>query len=154
TDASIVALPSLSCAPGAGQQNCAPCGSPGTTPKRMPTRRRIYWPGLRRCCIAAECRARNLLKGQWQSPSTGDRVLAKTKTEEYAPMKPDGTAERHRRFGDLADDIAARMPDREGLVFGSARYTFREIASRIDDAARRLIAAGVGHGDHVALWLN
>jgi fatty-acyl-CoA synthase len=59
-----------------------------------------------------------------------------------------------RRFGDLAHDIAARLPDREGLVFGAARYTFREVAARIDEAARRLIAAGVGHGEHVALWLN
>ncbi|WIM11952.1 AMP-binding protein [Enhydrobacter sp.] len=62
--------------------------------------------------------------------------------------------DRQRRFGDLADDIAARLPDREGLVFGAARHTFREIAARIDDAARRLIAAGVRHGEHVALWLN
>ena len=59
-----------------------------------------------------------------------------------------------RRFGDLADDIAARLPDREGLVFGTSRYTFRDVAARIDEAARRLIAAGVGHGEHVALWLN
>ena len=59
-----------------------------------------------------------------------------------------------RRFGDLADDIAARLPDREGLVFGASRYTFREVAARIDEAARRLMAAGVGHGEHVALWLN
>jgi fatty-acyl-CoA synthase len=59
-----------------------------------------------------------------------------------------------RRFGDLADDIAARLPDREGLVFGASRYTFREVAQRIDEAARRLIAAGVRHGEHVALWLN
>ncbi len=64
------------------------------------------------------------------------------------------TTDRQRRFGDLADDIAARLPDREGLVFGVSRYTFREIATRIDEAARRLIAAGVGHGEHVALWLN
>jgi fatty-acyl-CoA synthase len=64
------------------------------------------------------------------------------------------TTDRQRRFGDLADDIAARLPDREGLVFGASRYTFREIAARIDEAARRLIAAGVGHGEHVALWLN
>lgn len=64
------------------------------------------------------------------------------------------TADRRRRFGDLADDIAARLPDREGLVFGASRYTFREVAARIDEAARRLIAAGAGHGDHVALWLN
>ena len=33
-----------------------------------------------------------------------------------------------RRFGDLADDIARRLPDREGLVFGDRRYTFRQIA--------------------------
>jgi len=66
----------------------------------------------------------------------------------------DMRADRQRRFGDLADDIAARLPDREGLVFGANRYTFGQIAARIDDAARRLIAAGVGHGEHVALWLN
>ena len=59
-----------------------------------------------------------------------------------------------RRFGDLADDIAARLPDREGLVFGTSRYPFRDVAARIAEAARRLIAAGVGHGEHVALWLN
>ncbi len=64
------------------------------------------------------------------------------------------TTDRPRRFGDLADDIAARLPDREGLVFGGSRYTFREIAARIDEAARRLIAAGVRPGEHVALWLN
>lgn len=64
------------------------------------------------------------------------------------------TSSQPRRFGDLADEIAVRLPDREGLVFGSARYTFREVAARIDEAARRLIAAGVGHGEHVALWLN
>ena len=62
--------------------------------------------------------------------------------------------DRQRRFGDLADDIAARLPDREGLVFGSSRHSFREVAARIDEAARRLIAIGVEHGEHVALWLN
>lgn len=64
------------------------------------------------------------------------------------------TVDRQRRFGDLADDIASRLPDRDGLVFGTSRYTFREVAARIDEAARRLIAAGVERGEHVALWLN
>ena len=59
-----------------------------------------------------------------------------------------------RRFGDLPHDIARRLPDAEALVFGDARYSFREIDRRVDDAAKRLIAAGVRHGDHVALWLN
>jgi fatty-acyl-CoA synthase len=64
------------------------------------------------------------------------------------------TTDRPRRFGDLADDVAARLPAREGLVFRESRYTFREIAARIDESARRLIAAGVRPGEHVALWLN
>jgi fatty-acyl-CoA synthase len=59
-----------------------------------------------------------------------------------------------RRFGDLPGDIAARLPDAEALVFNQRRYTFRALAAQVDDAAKRLIAAGVGHGDHVALWLN
>ena len=59
-----------------------------------------------------------------------------------------------RRFGDLADDMAARQPAAEALVCGSRRYSFAALAQRIDDAARRLVALGVGAGDHVALWLN
>ena len=59
-----------------------------------------------------------------------------------------------RRFGDLADDMASRIPDAEALVYGDLRLTFAELAARIDDAGKRLIAAGVAPGEHVALWLN
>jgi len=59
-----------------------------------------------------------------------------------------------RRFGDLADETAARFPDAEALVDGDLRLTFSELAARIDDAAKRLIAAGVAPGENVALWLN
>lgn len=59
-----------------------------------------------------------------------------------------------RRFGDIADDMARRRPEAEAIVFDDERYTFAEVAARIDDAAKRLIAAGVAPGDHVALWLN
>ena len=59
-----------------------------------------------------------------------------------------------RRFGDLADDTAARLPDAEALVFGDLRLTFAQLAEKIDDAGKRLIAGGVKPGEHVALWLN
>jgi fatty-acyl-CoA synthase len=59
-----------------------------------------------------------------------------------------------RRFGDLADDMATRFPEAEALVFGDLHLNFRELADRIDDAGKRLIAAGVAPGQHVALWLN
>ncbi|MSO75506.1 MAG: hypothetical protein EXQ87_01135 [Alphaproteobacteria bacterium] len=61
---------------------------------------------------------------------------------------------RKRRLGDLAAEMAERLPNAEALVFNDRRYSFAEVAARIDDAAKRLMVAGVGHGDHVALWLN
>jgi fatty-acyl-CoA synthase len=59
-----------------------------------------------------------------------------------------------RRYGDLADQMAAQRPDAEALAFDGTRYTFAEVAERIDEAAKRLMAAGIGPGEHVALWLN
>jgi fatty-acyl-CoA synthase len=57
------------------------------------------------------------------------------------------------RFGDLADAAAARWGDREALVFGDRRYTFRQIAAEVDRVARGLIHAGVRPGEKVAIWL-
>ncbi len=59
-----------------------------------------------------------------------------------------------RKFGDLADDAAARYGGREALVFQDERHTFAELAREIDRAAKGLMAQGVARGDHVALWLN
>lgn len=59
-----------------------------------------------------------------------------------------------KRFGDLPALIAKRYPDREGLVFNERRYTFSEMAQQVDLAAKALIAQGIRHGDHVALWLT
>ena len=59
-----------------------------------------------------------------------------------------------RRFGDLPAQISERYPDREGLVFEDRRYTFSEIDKQVDLACKALIAEGIGHGDHVALWLT
>ena len=59
-----------------------------------------------------------------------------------------------RRFGDLAHDAARLHGDREALVFEDQRYSFNQQAQQIDRAAKALIASGVEHGDHVALWLN
>ena len=59
-----------------------------------------------------------------------------------------------RTFGDLPAAVAARLPDREALVFEQQRYTFAEVDREVDRAAKALMALGVGRGDHVALWLN
>ena len=57
------------------------------------------------------------------------------------------------RFGDLPDAAAARWGDREALVFGDRRYTFRQIASEVDHIARGLLHTGVQSGERVAIWL-
>jgi acyl-CoA synthetase (AMP-forming)/AMP-acid ligase II len=67
---------------------------------------------------------------------------------------PPGPGKRDPRQGAAELVCEARLPDVDGLVFEQTRCTFRQIAQRIDDAGKRLIAAGVGHGDHVALWLD
>jgi fatty-acyl-CoA synthase len=59
-----------------------------------------------------------------------------------------------KRVGQLVDEIARRFGDKEGLVYRDRRYTFREMAERVDLAARALMAMGVQRSDHVALWLN
>ena len=59
-----------------------------------------------------------------------------------------------KRFGDLADALARRHPEREALVFRERRYSCARQAAEIDRAAKALIALGVERGEHVALWLN
>ena len=56
-------------------------------------------------------------------------------------------------FGSLVDDMARRFGEREALVFSDERYSFRDVAERVDEVARGLIQLGVSHGDHVALWM-
>lgn len=57
-------------------------------------------------------------------------------------------------FGDLIDRAAARWGEREGLTFEGRRWSFRELRSEVERAAKALIAAGVAAGDHVCLWLG
>ena len=56
-------------------------------------------------------------------------------------------------FGELPARMAVQFGEREGLVFEDQRYTFAEMASRIDQAAKGLMAIGVQPGNKVGLWL-
>ncbi|MEM7253741.1 MAG: AMP-binding protein [Pseudomonadota bacterium] len=59
-----------------------------------------------------------------------------------------------RRFGDLPRDIAEKFPHRTALVFRDERYSFADVATKIDETAKGFMAIGVGPGDHVSLWLT
>ena len=56
--------------------------------------------------------------------------------------------------GELPARAAAQWGDRESLVFGPVRQSFVEIAQRVDEVAKGLVALGVVPGDKVCLWLN
>ena len=57
-------------------------------------------------------------------------------------------------FGEMPGEAARKWGAREALVFEGRRYSFAEVDREVDRAARALMAAGVGAGEHVALWLN
>ena len=59
-----------------------------------------------------------------------------------------------RALGGLPDSMACKLPHREALVFEARRFTFAEVATEVDRAAKALMALGVCPGDHVCLWLN
>lgn len=52
------------------------------------------------------------------------------------------------------DDAASRLPGKLALVCGEKRYTYADIAARVERLARLLRARGVKRGDRVALFLD
>ncbi len=46
---------------------------------------------------------------------------------------------------------ARRVPEREALVYESARYTYRQLNDRVNQTARALALRSIRHGDRVAL---
>jgi fatty-acyl-CoA synthase len=61
---------------------------------------------------------------------------------------------RSRTLGDLLDEMAARYPDREAVVFTGDRLTYHEYRARVRALARGLHGLGVRRGDHVALLMG
>src|SRR5260370_32804768 len=56
-------------------------------------------------------------------------------------------------MADLWERVVDTIPDREALVCGARRLTYREADERMNRLAHALAARGVGPGDHVALYL-
>jgi acyl-CoA synthetase (AMP-forming)/AMP-acid ligase II len=56
-------------------------------------------------------------------------------------------------LADLWERVVDTVPGHEALVCGERRFTFAEIDARANRLAHGLAAAGVGPGDHVALYL-
>jgi fatty-acyl-CoA synthase len=59
-----------------------------------------------------------------------------------------------RTVGDLVDEMAARRPAAEAIVFRDERLDYAALKARADAFARALLAVGVQHGDRVALLVT
>jgi fatty-acyl-CoA synthase len=57
-------------------------------------------------------------------------------------------------LGDLVDEIAARRPTGEAIVFRDERLDYTALKTRVDAFARSLLAVGVRRGDRVALLVT
>jgi len=51
------------------------------------------------------------------------------------------------------DAWVRRYATQEALVFGDERLSFKALGEKVDQAAARFMAAGIGAGDKVALWM-
>ncbi len=56
-------------------------------------------------------------------------------------------------FGDVWEAVADALPEAPALVHGDRRLTWSAVDRRADGVSRRLLDAGVGHQDKVALYL-
>ncbi len=57
------------------------------------------------------------------------------------------------QLADLFESVADAVPDREAVVYGERRLTFRQLDARATQLARYLRGQGIGPGDHVGLDL-
>ena len=57
-------------------------------------------------------------------------------------------------LGDFLDDIAAKYPDNDALVYVSRglRYSYKEFNEVCRQAAKGFLKMGIKKGDHVAMW--
>src|SRR5512136_2571925 len=57
-------------------------------------------------------------------------------------------------MGNLLDGIAAKYPGNEAVVYTTRpfRKTWAEFRDTCNEAAKGLLAMGIGKGDHVAIW--
>lgn len=55
------------------------------------------------------------------------------------------------RISDYVDVFAASRPDAEAIVCGDRRIDYASLARQVDAVARGLLAAGIRHGDRVAM---
>jgi acyl-CoA synthetase (AMP-forming)/AMP-acid ligase II len=52
----------------------------------------------------------------------------------------------------MVRDTARRAPRAEAVVDGDRRVDFATLRTEVDDAARALVASGIGRGERVAVW--
>lgn len=69
----------------------------------------------------------------------------------HGPLRPDLL--REEILADLFEASAARAPDRRALICGERELSYAQLDAEADRAASRLIAAGIGPGQLVGLWL-
>jgi acyl-CoA synthetase (AMP-forming)/AMP-acid ligase II len=56
-------------------------------------------------------------------------------------------------LADIFECVADAIPDREAVVFGERRYTYRELDERATRLGNHLLTSGIQPGDHIGLYL-
>src|SRR5688572_6763766 len=86
-----------------------------------------------------------------QSNSPDEGSAASGDDEHHAPWE---TSPRWPTLPAALADAAATCPDTVAVIDGDVRLTYMDYSERSLAVARALVAAGVGKGDRVAVWLQ
>ena len=56
-------------------------------------------------------------------------------------------------LGTLVTRNAQMIPDKEGVVYGEMRYSWKEVNEKVNRVSNALLKGGLKKGDKVALWM-
>ncbi len=56
-------------------------------------------------------------------------------------------------LGEVLNAAAARYSDKEAIVYGTERVTYRQLLERVNNLAKGLIKLGINKGDKIGIWM-
>ncbi len=56
-------------------------------------------------------------------------------------------------LGEVLDAAAAKYPEKDAVIYGRERVTYRQLLERVNDLAKGFIELGINKGDRIGIWM-
>ncbi len=91
-------------------------------------------------------------RGPGQSANGDESIDVTIPRPLIRPLLGDINCTVFRTIPEMVSWQAERLTDRPAIVDGDTTLSFEDVADRVDEAARALLALGIDRGDRVAIW--